>query len=82
MSDDKREPCDYCHACSTDVYALGGCYCKRFSQPPLDPYSKDTLRTIPQPRVTPLQPPVVEMARIAAPVDADGRPCEESDSWA
>jgi hypothetical protein len=22
-------------------------------------------------------PPVVEMARIAAPVDADGRPCEE-----
>lgn len=76
MSDDKREPCDYCRACSTDVYALGWCYCKRSSHPSLAPRTENTLRTIPQPRVTPLQP-VVEMARITAPVDADGRPCEE-----
>jgi len=80
MSDDKP-PCDYCRACSTDVYALGGCYCKRSSHPSLAPRTENTLRTTPQVRED-WVPPVVEMARIAAPVDADGRPCEEGDSWA
>ena len=75
MSDDKRDPCDYCHACSTDVYALGGCYCKRSSHPSLAPRTESTLRTAPQVRDDWVPP--VAMARYAAEVDADGRPCEE-----
>lgn len=53
MSGERLGTCDYCHACKTDVYALGGCYCNR---PPSAPA------------------PVVEMARLSSPVDADGAP--------
>ena len=66
MSDDKRDPCDYCHACSTDVYALGGCYCKRSSHPSLAPRTESTLRTAPQVRDDWVPP--VAMARYAAEV--------------
>ena len=55
MSSERLGTCDYCHACKTDVYALGGCYCNR---PPRAPA------------------PVVEMARLSSPVDADGAPVE------
>jgi hypothetical protein len=62
VSDDKP-PCRFCRAAEMGVYTLGGCRCA-------------FLRArAAQPPVA--LPPVVEMARIAAPVDADGRPCEE-----
>lgn len=72
MSGEMLGTCDYCHACKTDVYALGGCYCKRWSHPSDAPRTENTLRTTPQVREDWVSP--VEMARLSSPVDADGAP--------